>query len=70
MTCLNFIIFLRYFYQLHFFIFIKIFKNKYLYILISTVILVLTVPTSFTNLTNSYLNKSMAYSLSEMDAGY
>jgi uncharacterized membrane protein len=48
----------------------KLFKNKYLYIFSSTIILVLTVPTSFTNLTNSYLNKSMAYSLSEMDAGY
>lgn len=53
-----------------FYFIFKIFKNKYVSIFIGLIILLFTIPTSFTNLTNSYLNKSMAYTLSDLNAGF
>lgn len=47
----------------------KIIKNKYLYILVAGFILFFTIPTSLTNLTNSFLNKSIAYTLDEVEVG-
>lgn len=48
----------------------KFIKNKILFLITSTVTLLFIVPTSFTNLANSYLNKTMAYSIDEINAGY
>lgn len=53
-----------------FYFIFKIFKNRYVSIFIGLIILLFTIPTSFTNLTNSYLNKSMAYTLSDLNAGF
>lgn len=48
----------------------KIIKNKIILIVSSIILLMIITPTSFTNLINSYLNKTMAYTFSERDAGY
>lgn len=48
----------------------KLIKNKLLRFVVSVIVLLLIIPASFTNLTNSFLNKTMAYSYFEIDAGY
>ena len=48
----------------------KLIKNKIVAVVVSVFLLLLTVPTSLTNLANSYLNKTMAYTQSDLDVGY
>lgn len=68
---LKFYNFLAIFISIIFFWFLsKIIKNKVLFFAISIFVLVVTIPTSFTNLINSYLNKTIAYSMSELNSGY
>lgn len=47
----------------------RILKNKYLFITASVLVIITSSFTSFLNLTNSFLNKTMAYTQTEVDSG-